>query len=64
METCTGGISHPGDRIKYDGSWCPLCKMVLTLENVIRQKEILKKCLQYNQVVKPSRRRADVEELK
>jgi len=64
METCTGNGFHPGDKIKYSGMWCPLCKMALTLENVIRQKEILKKCLRHTQVIKPSRRRDDAEGLK
>jgi len=59
MKKCTGNGLHPGDVIKYDGDWCPLCRMSLVLQHKDRTIHILDKCLKHSQVVKPSRRRYD-----
>jgi len=56
MKKCTGNGLHPGDVIKYDGDWCPMCRMALVMQQKDRTIFILEKCLKHNQVVKPSRR--------
>ena len=59
MKKCDGNGLHPGEFIKYNGSWCPLCKMVLVVQNKDRKISVLEKCSKNSQVVKPSRRRYD-----
>ena len=59
MKKCTGNGLHPGEVIKYEGEWCPMCRMSLLVQNQDRKIHILEKCLKYNQVVKPSRRPSD-----
>ena len=59
MKTCTGNKLHPGDTIKFDGDWCPMCKLALILENRDGRIYVLER-LKYSEVVKPSRRRDDV----
>ena len=57
MKKCTGNGLHPGEVVKYETDWCPLCRMSLVLQNKDRTIAILEKCLKNSQVVKPSRRR-------
>jgi hypothetical protein len=59
MKKCDGNGLHPGEVIKYEGDWCPLCRLSLVLQHKDRTIAIQEKCLRYNQVVKPSRRRCD-----
>ena len=59
MKKCTGNGLHPGDIIKFDGDWCPMCRLALVNQNQNRELHVLRKCLKYNQVVKPSRRLTD-----
>ena len=59
MKKCTGNGLHPGEVVKYETDWCPLCRMSLVLQNKDRTIAILEKCLKNSQVVKPSRRRYD-----
>ena len=59
MKKCDGNGLHPGEAIKYEGDWCPLCRLSLVLQHKDRTIAILEKCLKYSQVIKPSRRRYD-----
>ena len=61
MKKCTGNGLHPGEVVKYEADWCPLCRMSLVLQNKDRTIAILEKCLKNSQVVKPSRRRYDCD---
>ena len=56
MKKCEGNGLHPGEVIKYDSEWCPLCASVIALERKDQKIIILEKCLRHNEVVKPSRR--------
>jgi len=59
MKKCTGNGLHPGDTIKFDGDWCPMCRLSLVNQNQSRELHVLRKCLRYNQAIKPSRRLTD-----
>ena len=59
MKKCTGNGLHPGEVIKYETDWCPLCRLSLVLQHKDRTIHILEKCLKHSEVVKPSRRRYD-----
>ena len=47
MKSCIGTCQLPHDKIKYNSSWCPLCALSLRLENEMREKENLRKCIRY-----------------
>ena len=61
MKKCDGNGLHPGEVVKYETDWCPLCRMSLVLQHKDRTIHILEKCLKHSQVVKPSRRRYDAD---
>ena len=55
MKKCDGNGLHPGEVIKYDGQWCPLCALAIALQRKDQKIFILEKCLD-GSTVKPSRR--------
>ena len=56
MKKCTGNGLHPGEVIKYNSSWCPLCRLVLASQRLEQKIFILERCLRHHEAIKPSRR--------
>ena len=61
MKKCTGNGLHPGDTIKFDGDSCPMCSLSLVNEKQGQELHVLRKCVKYNEVIKPSRRLNDTD---